>query len=160
MVELKEIVDDAVTKWKPVMSVALKEVEPSLAEETGPISPHPKHGRGDDGPSRGLSGPGTRARRPAVKAPPSSQPDLRGYVYLALMVFFGSTTSPFAKVAVSELPIGVLPLLRFGFATLCLSPFLADRGALRRLLRGDWPRLAAVAALCVPINQGFFLNAA
>jgi drug/metabolite transporter (DMT)-like permease len=88
------------------------------------------------------------------------QPDLRGYFYLALMVLFGSTTSPFAKVAVSELPVGILPILRFGVATLCLIPFLADRGALGRLLRGDWPRLAAVAALCVPINQGFFLNAA
>ena len=53
-----------------------------------------------------------------------------------------------------------MPLLRFGVATLCLIPFIADRGALWRLLRSDWPRLAAVAALCVPINQGFFLNAA
>src|SRR5262249_6685114 len=66
----------------------------------------------------------------------------------------------FAQVAVRELPVGILPILRFGVATLCLIPFLADRGALVRLLRGDWPRLAAVAALCVPINQGFFLNAA
>ena len=97
--------------------------------------------------------------KPIVASSP--QPDLRGYVYLALMVLFGSTTSPFAKVAVSELPVGVLPLLRFGFAGLCLIPFLADRGALWRLLRDDCPpgwRL--VAALCVPINQSFFLNAA
>jgi drug/metabolite transporter (DMT)-like permease len=90
----------------------------------------------------------------------SHQPDLRGYVYLALMILFGSTTSPFAKVAVSELPIGVLPLLRFGFAGLCLIPFLTDRGALWRLLRDDPFRLVLVAAFCVPINQSFFLNAA
>jgi drug/metabolite transporter (DMT)-like permease len=90
----------------------------------------------------------------------SHQPDYRGYTYLALMILFGSTTSPFAKVAVSELPIGVLPLLRFGFAALCLLPFLSDRGALWRLLRDDPFRLALVAALCVPINQSFFLNAA
>jgi drug/metabolite transporter (DMT)-like permease len=102
----------------------------------------------------------TRVRPAQAAAPRAPQPDLRGYVYLALMVLFGSTTSPFAKVAVSELPAGILPILRFGVATLCLIPFLADRGALRRLLRSDWPRLAAVAALCVPINQGFFLNAA
>jgi drug/metabolite transporter (DMT)-like permease len=76
------------------------------------------------------------------------------------MVLLGSTTSPFAKVAVSELPVGLLPLLRFGFASLCLIPFLADRGALWRLLRQDGPRLALVATLCVPVNQGFFLNAA
>jgi O-acetylserine/cysteine efflux transporter len=89
-----------------------------------------------------------------------SGPDLRGYVYLALMVLFGSTTSPFAKVAVTELPVGLLPLLRFGFATLCLIPFLSDRSALRHLIREDLPRLTLVSAFCVPINQSFFLNAA
>ena len=85
----------------------------------------------------------------------SHQPDLRGYVYLALMILFGSTTSPFAKVAVSELPIGVLPLLRFGFAGLCLIPFLSDRGALWRLLRDDPFRLALVAAFACPSIKAF-----
>ncbi len=75
------------------------------------------------------------------------------------MVLFGSTTSPFAMVAVRELPVGILPLLRFGFAGLCLIPFLTDRAALRRLLREDPLRLLLVAAFCVPINQSFFLNA-
>jgi drug/metabolite transporter (DMT)-like permease len=88
----------------------------------------------------------------------SRQPDLRGYIYLALMVLLGSTTSPFAMVAVHELPVGILPLLRFGFAGLCLFPFVSDRSALGRLLRDDMPRLALVAAFCVPINQNFFLN--
>jgi drug/metabolite transporter (DMT)-like permease len=90
----------------------------------------------------------------------SHRPDLRGYLYLALMVFLGSTTSPFAMVAVRELPVGVLPLLRFGVAAMCLFPFLSDRHSLGRLLREDAPRLALVAAFCVPINQSFFLNAA
>jgi drug/metabolite transporter (DMT)-like permease len=90
----------------------------------------------------------------------SHQPDVRGYVYLALMVLLGSTTSPFAKIAVSELPVGILPLLRFGFAALCLIPFLSDRTALWRLLHDDFPRLVVVSAFCVPINQSFFLNAA
>jgi drug/metabolite transporter (DMT)-like permease len=76
------------------------------------------------------------------------------------MVLLGSTTSPFAKLAVSELPVGLLPLLRFGFAGICLIPFLSDRRALWRLLKADGHRLALVAAFCVPINQGFFLNAA
>lgn len=89
----------------------------------------------------------------------SCRPDLRGYIYLSLMVLFGSTTSPFAMVAVRELPVGILPLLRFGFAGLCLIPFLTDRAALRRLLREDPLRLLLVAAFCVPINQSFFLNA-
>lgn len=86
--------------------------------------------------------------------------DLRGYIYLSLMVLFGSTVSPFAMVAVRELPVGILPLLRFSFAGLCLIPFLSDRGALWRLLREDARRLVLVAAFCVPINQSFFLNAA
>ncbi|MGC8642587.1 MAG: DMT family transporter [Isosphaeraceae bacterium] len=88
----------------------------------------------------------------------SHRPDLRGYLYLALMVVLGSTTSPIAMVAVRELPVGIVPLLRFGFAGLCLLPFLSDRGAVWRLLRQDLPLLALVAALCVPINQNFFLN--
>ena len=86
------------------------------------------------------------------------RPDLRGYIYLSLMVLFGSTTSPFAMVAVRELPVGILPLLRFSFAGLCLIPFLSDRGALWRLLREDARRLVLVAAFCVPINQSFFLE--
>jgi drug/metabolite transporter (DMT)-like permease len=98
-------------------------------------------------------------RRPEVQVG-SHRPDLRGYIYLSLMVLLGSTTSPFAMVAVRELPVGILPLLRFGFAALCLIPFLSDRGALWRLLREDFRRLALVAAFCVPINQNFFLNAA
>jgi len=60
-------------------------------------------------------------RREASVGP--HRPDLRGYIYLSLMVLFGSTTSPFAMVAVRELPVGILPLLRFSFATLCLIPF-------------------------------------
>jgi drug/metabolite transporter (DMT)-like permease len=89
----------------------------------------------------------------------SHRPDPRGYVYLALMVFLGSTTALFATVAVRELPVGILPLLRFGFAGLCLIPFLTDPRALWRLVKFDGLRLCLVAALCVPINQSFFLNA-
>lgn len=107
----------------------------------------------------GRNEPGSPNGEP--KRPPEApRPDLRGYAYLCLMVLLGSTTSPLAKVAVSELPVGLLPLLRFGFASICLIPFLSDRAAVGRLLRQDGPRLALVALLCVPINQGFFLNAA
>jgi len=95
----------------------------------------------------------------SVAANSARRPDLRGYFYLSLMVFVGSTTSPLAMVAVRQLPVGILPLLRFGFAGLCLIPFLTDRGALKRLLRQDLIRLTIVAACCVPINQSFFLNA-
>lgn len=86
--------------------------------------------------------------------------DPRGYVYLGIMIFVGSTTSPFAQVAVRQLPVSLVPLLRFGFAAVCLAPFLGGLEAVRRLIREDWRRLAVVAACCVPLNQFFFLNAA
>src|SRR5205823_6372574 len=73
------------------------------------------------------------------------------------------STAPADRFAVRELPAGLLPLIRFGVAGLCLLPLTARRGgglALARMVRFDGWRLAATAALCVPINQTFFLNAA
>jgi drug/metabolite transporter (DMT)-like permease len=108
-----------------------------------------------------LADPTAHTRDPmrSIALNPACRPDLRGYFYLSLMVLVGSTTSPLAMVAVRQLPVGIVPLLRFGFAGLCLIPFLSDRGALKRLLRHDLVRLTIVAACCVPINQSFFLNA-
>ena len=91
---------------------------------------------------------------------PARSPDLRAYVYLGLMILLGSTTSPLAKTAVHELPIGLVPLLRFGAAALCLLPFVGGLGVVRDLFRDDGKRLLLVAACCVPINQFFFLTAA
>jgi drug/metabolite transporter (DMT)-like permease len=79
------------------------------------------------------------------------------YVYLALMVVIGSTTASAAKFAVRELPIGLLPPIRFGVAGLCLLPLIRTPGFLRRMLRESPVRLLLAAALCVPINQPFFL---
>ncbi|WP_337175827.1 DMT family transporter [Paludisphaera sp.] len=87
-------------------------------------------------------------------------PDLRAYVYLAIMIVLGSTTSPLAQVAVRQLPIGMVPLLRFGIAGLFLVPFVGGFATVRELIRRDWKRLLMVAACCVPINQFFFLTAA
>jgi drug/metabolite transporter (DMT)-like permease len=76
------------------------------------------------------------------------------------MVIIGSTTAAFARYIVRELPPIWVPVVRFGIAGLLLLPILADRQVLARLFRRDWPLLGLAAALCVPINQGFFLNAA
>ena len=76
------------------------------------------------------------------------------------MVIFGSTTAVAARYIVRELPPAWVPLVRFGVSGLLLLPFVADRHGLVRLLRLDWPLLLLAAAMCVPINQGFFLNAA
>jgi len=86
--------------------------------------------------------------------------DLVGFGYLAAMILIGSTTATAAKFAVRELPAALLPLVRFGGAGLCLLPIAWRGGGLARLARADGWRLLATAALCVPINQAFFLNGA
>src|SRR5262245_36030370 len=90
----------------------------------------------------------------------ASRTDYRAYVYVAMMVIFGSTTAAFARYIVRELPPIWVPVVRFGIAGLLLLPVLADRQVLARLFRRDWALLMVSAAMCVPINQGFFLNAA
>jgi len=86
--------------------------------------------------------------------------DARAYVYLVLMVVLGSTTAAAARLAVRELPIAILPVVRFGVAGLCILPMIRGRGSLAKLLREDWSGLLLAAAMCVPVNQGFFLTAA
>ena len=86
--------------------------------------------------------------------------DFRAYVYVALMVVLGSTTAAAAKIAVAELPVTLVPVARFGMAGLCLLPWVLGRGVLVRMFREDALLLLVTAALCVPINQGFFLSAA
>jgi len=85
--------------------------------------------------------------------------DARGYLFLAAMVIIGSSTAPAARFAVGGLPAGFLPIARFGLAGLCLLPMVGRRD-LWRLVREDKWRLAASAALGVPVNQTFFLNGA
>ena len=75
------------------------------------------------------------------------------------MVLIGSTTAPAARYVVHSLPLASIPLMRFALACLCLVPLVWIKGGLGRLVRQDGWRLALAAALCVPINQGFFLGA-
>jgi drug/metabolite transporter (DMT)-like permease len=105
----------------------------------------------------GGSGPGECV---SVGGVAGRENDLRAYLYLALMVLIGSSTAPAARYAVRELPVGLVPLVRFGVAGLCLLPVVGvRRGALAKMLREDGWRLVLSAALCVPVNQSFFLNA-
>jgi drug/metabolite transporter (DMT)-like permease len=85
---------------------------------------------------------------------------LRAFGFLALMVLIGSSTAPAAKIAVKDIPVGLIPLVRFGLAGLCLWPIVARGSILKRMVLEDGWRLLAAAALCVPINQSFFLNGA
>jgi drug/metabolite transporter (DMT)-like permease len=76
------------------------------------------------------------------------------------MVLIGSSTAPAARFAVRELPVELVPLVRFGVSGLCLLPVVGWCGSdLRRVLREDGRRLLAAAFCCVPLNQTFFLNA-
>jgi drug/metabolite transporter (DMT)-like permease len=95
---------------------------------------------------------------PSIGEGEGTRRDSGAFIFLALMVLFGSSTATAAKFAVRELPVGLLPLLRFGVAGLCLLPLVWRSEAWHRLLRQDGMRLLAAAALCVPINQTFFLN--
>jgi drug/metabolite transporter (DMT)-like permease len=99
----------------------------------------------DDGPGSGGAG---------------GSAGLRAFGCLALMVLIGSSTAPAAKIVVREIPVGLIPLVRFGLAGLCLWPIVGRGGSLGRMARQDGWRLLAAAALCVPINQGFFLSGA
>jgi drug/metabolite transporter (DMT)-like permease len=85
--------------------------------------------------------------------------DAPSYVYVALMVLIGSTTAPAAKYVVRDLPIFLIPIMRFAMAGMCLLPVVWARGGLGRLIREDGWGLLLASGLCVPINQGFFLGA-
>ena len=96
----------------------------------------------------------------AVDGSSGGRASLRAFGCLALMVLIGSSTATAAKFAVRELPVGLIPIVRFGVAGLCLWPIVGRGGMLGRMLRQDGWRLAIAAALCVPINQALFLNGA
>jgi drug/metabolite transporter (DMT)-like permease len=85
--------------------------------------------------------------------------DLRSVIYVALMVVFGSTTAGAAKIAVRDLPVAWLPVVRFGFAALCVLPLAWNPTAIIKIVRQDLKLLFLSAAFCVPINQAFFLSA-
>ena len=81
-----------------------------------------------------------------------------GFVVLTILIL--SSTPPAAKFAVRDLPVGLIPLVRFGVAGLVLAPFVLRREALMRMIREDGGRLLLAAAFCVPLNQFFFLTGA
>lgn len=85
---------------------------------------------------------------------------LQAMGYLVMMVLIMSSTPPAAKFAVRELPVGLIPLVRFGVAGLLLAPFVLRDGVLGRMIRQDGIRLLVASAFCVPINQWFFLTGA
>jgi drug/metabolite transporter (DMT)-like permease len=116
-------------------------------------------GRRPIGPTRRREG--ERVKAEGLDSVAGRTAELRAYVYMALMVVIGSSTAPAAKIAVRELPAELLPLLRFGVAGLCLLPLVGRAsGGFVRMVRQDGWRLALGAALCVPVNQTFFLNGA
>jgi O-acetylserine/cysteine efflux transporter len=119
-----------------------------------------------DGGSLEDAAPGFTYRDQPAKSPARdssepvpNQPAAQAYLHVALMVLVGSTTAPAARYVVHSLPLASIPLMRFGLACFCLVPLVWIKGGLGRLIRQDGWRLVLAAALCVPINQGFFLGA-
>jgi drug/metabolite transporter (DMT)-like permease len=86
-----------------------------------------------------------------------SSRDWGAYAILGLMVLIGSSTATAAKFAVRELPVGLLPVLRYGMASVILVPLVARSAGWKTLWRQDLGRLLTASALCVPVNQLFFL---
>jgi drug/metabolite transporter (DMT)-like permease len=107
-------------------------------------------GGGGGEPTSGAAGVPTR----------QAEVDHRAYIYVAMMVIFGSTTAAAARYIVRDLPVVWVPVVRFGVGGICLLAVVRDLGVLMRIVRRDWFLLLIGAALCVPVNQGFFLNAA
>jgi drug/metabolite transporter (DMT)-like permease len=98
---------------------------------------------------------------PGRRAPPRerNEPIVRNRrvgLALAANQVLASATHIFAKGAVVSL--GALPvaLLRFGIASVTLGGWQRLRGA-PGIERRDWPRVALLGFLVVPMNQGFFL---
>ena len=89
-----------------------------------------------------------------------NEADYRAYLYVALMVILGSTTAAAARYIVRELPVVWVPVVRFGVGGICLLAVVRDLGGLLRIVRRDGLLLLVAATLAVPVNQGFFLNAA
>ena len=84
--------------------------------------------------------------------------DLGAYLILLVMILVGSSTALMAKFALRELPVELLPLVRYGVAGLALLPVVLRDGQLARLFRQDGVRLLAASILCVPVNQMLFLH--
>ncbi|HEU5117041.1 MAG TPA: DMT family transporter, partial [Isosphaeraceae bacterium] len=84
--------------------------------------------------------------------------DLGAYLILLVMILVGSSTALMAKFAVRELPVELLPLVRYGVAGLALLPVVLRDGQLARLFRQDGVRLLTASILCVPVNQMLFLH--
>ncbi len=90
----------------------------------------------------------------------AAKPGLQAVGCVVLAVLILSSTPVAAKYAVRGLPVGLIPLVRFGVAGLVLGPIVLRGGVFGRMLRTDWRRLLLAGAFCVPINQGFFLTGA
>jgi drug/metabolite transporter (DMT)-like permease len=83
----------------------------------------------------------------------------RAFGFLALMVLIGSSTAPAAKIAVKGVPVGLIPLVRFGLAGLCLWPIVAPGARLRQMIRQDGWRLLAGAKLAPASHIGLIYAA-
>ncbi len=80
------------------------------------------------------------------------------YISLWMMILIASTSATASKVAVREIPTGLVPLVQFGTAGLVLLPLVWRSKAFRRMIRYDKARLLLTAALFLPIRSNFFFN--
>jgi drug/metabolite transporter (DMT)-like permease len=82
----------------------------------------------------------------------------KNYLLLGFLVLIACCTPIFAKLAVAEISPLSLGFIRFGMAAVLFYITSKIRKVSLTFERKDYGRLILLAALCIPLNQFFFLN--
>ncbi len=80
-------------------------------------------------------------------------------IMLLVFITLAATFTPiFAKLSVTEISPLSFGFLRFGTAAVLFLITLKIRGLDLKFEKKDYPRLALLALLCIPLNQFFFMS--
>jgi drug/metabolite transporter (DMT)-like permease len=85
------------------------------------------------------------------------KPPLKKYLIVIYLTFAAGLTPVAAKYVTSEISPLSLAFFRFGIATLLLIIFFKIKGITFKIDKKDIWFMALLGALCIPINQFFFL---
>jgi len=83
---------------------------------------------------------------------------MKNILLVGFLILATSSTPIFAKLAVAEISPLSLGFFRFGIAALLFYITAKVRKVSLKFERKDYPLLALLALLCVPLNQFFFLT--
>src|SRR5437660_519298 len=83
---------------------------------------------------------------------------MKNYLLLGFITLAAAFTPVFGKISVSEISPLSLGFIRFGSAALLFYITLLFRKQNLIFDKKDYPLLLLLAALCIPLNQFFFLT--